>query len=92
MVEAFKLELIFGECTRATFAPLITAAFTDVLRQVERLNEKFLRSGCLQPRVKYKAGQLADVLASLHRHDHRNAGAHEWSVTPIDKKDNESSR
>jgi len=91
VVEAFKLELIFGESPRIIFARVIETALTDVVKQVERLNEKVLRSGCLQPRVEYKAGRLAEVLASLRHQDHGTTDSRAWSITTIDTKD-ESSR
>jgi len=84
VVEAFKLELIFGESPRIIFGRVIETALADVVKQVERLNEKLLRSGCLQPRVEYKAGQLAKVLASLRRQDRGETGSPAWSITTLD--------
>jgi transcriptional regulator with XRE-family HTH domain len=83
-LEAFRLQLVFRVPITQVFARVSELARADLITQLVRLNEKFLRSGCLQPRVGHKAGQLAEVLASLRNQDRGNAGTSPWSITPLE--------
>lgn len=63
--EAIKLSHLFRAPAHMLFTRLAQTAITDLVHQIDLLNERILRSSCLQSRVEYKTGQLATVLAAL---------------------------
>ncbi len=83
LTEAIKLGHLFNLPAATVFTRLAQTALKDLVQQVTQLNERLLRSGCLQPRVEYKAGQLADVLASLRNQRRRATGTPPWSITAV---------
>lgn len=85
LLEALKLEIVLGRPASEIFTQLRRTAWREVVKQ---LNEKLLLSGCLQPRVSYKPGQLAEVLASLRSRSRAKTDKHQWSATA--SEDNES--
>ena len=81
--ESHKLALVFRVPPAAIFTRLTHQAGAEVAKRVTQLNEKLLRSGCLQPQVAFKAGQLAEVLASLQRQAAQPAEPDRWSITAV---------
>lgn len=85
--EALKFEQVFRMPATTIFTRLAQTALRDLVHQATRLNERFVKSGRLQPRVEYKAGRLAEVLASLRNQEVGATGRSPWSITAVEESE-----